>query len=62
MRVFAVCCKYYTDVLKPVTHNILHGATVDMTTEGVEETTVVTAMVLALEEGLELAGNTTVCF
>lgn len=30
-----------------------------MTTEGVEETTVVTATVL---EGLELAGKTTVCF
>lgn len=40
----------------------LHVATVDMTTEGVEETTVVTATVLALEEGLELAGKTTVCF
>lgn len=37
----------------------LHVATVDMTTEGVEETTVVTATVL---EGLELAGKTTVCF
>lgn len=34
-----------------------------MTTEGVEETTVVTATVVAaLEEGLELAGKTTVCF
>lgn len=33
---------------------------VDMTTEGVEETIVVTAMVL--EEGLTLAGKTTVCF
>ena len=32
-----------------------------MTTGGVEETTVVTAMVLALEEGLVLAGKTTVC-
>lgn len=32
-----------------------------MTTEGVEETTEVTATVVALEEGLELAGNTTVC-
>lgn len=38
----------------------LHDATVDMTTDGVEETTVVTAM--ALEEGLELAGKTMVCF
>lgn len=38
----------------------LHVATVDMTVEGVEETTVVTAIVL--EEGLELAGKTTVCF
>lgn len=35
---------------------------VDMTTEGVEETTVVTATVVAFEEGLELAGKTTVCF
>lgn len=33
-----------------------------MTTEGVEETTVVTATVLGFEEGLELAGKTTVCF
>lgn len=39
-----------------------HVATVDMTTEGVEETTVVTATVLGLEDGLELAGKTTVCF
>lgn len=31
----------------------------DITTDGVEETTVVTATVL---EGLELAGKTTVCF
>ena len=37
----------------------LHDATVDMTAEGVAETTVVTATVL---EGLELAGKTTVCF
>lgn len=35
----------------------VHVATVDMTTDGVEETTVVTAM----EEGLVL-GKTTVCF
>lgn len=40
----------------------VHGATVDMTTEGVDETTVVTATALGLVEGLELAGNTTVCF
>lgn len=33
-----------------------------MTTDGVEETTVVTATVLGLVEGLELAGKTTVCF
>lgn len=38
----------------------LHDATVDITTDGEEDTTVVTATVL--EEGLELAGNTTVCF
>lgn len=35
---------------------------VDMTTEGVEETTVVTAMALAVEPGLVLAVNTTACF
>lgn len=40
----------------------LHCVTVDITTDGVEETTVVTATVLALEEVLELAGKTTVCF
>lgn len=40
----------------------LHDATVDMTTEGVEETTVVTATVLGFVEGLELVGKTTVCF
>lgn len=40
----------------------LQDATVDITTDGVEETTVVTATALGLEEGLELAGNTTVCF
>ena len=40
----------------------IHVATVDMTTEGVEETTVVTATVVGLEAGLELAGKTTVCF
>lgn len=39
-----------------------HVATVDITTEGVEDTTVVTATVLTLEEGLVLAGKTTVCF
>lgn len=38
----------------------LHGVTVDITTDGVHDTTVVTATVL--EEGLELAGKTTVCF
>lgn len=39
-----------------------HVATVDMTTDGVEDTTVVTAIAPALEEGLVLAGKTTVCF
>lgn len=34
----------------------------DMTTEGVEETTVVTATVAGTGEGQELAGMTTVCF
>lgn len=40
------------------------GATVDMTTEGAEDTTEVVATVLAPEPepGLELAGMTTVCF
>lgn len=33
-----------------------------MTADGVEETTVVTAMVLGFVEVLELAGKTTVCF
>lgn len=36
--------------------------TVDMTADGVEETTVVTAMALGFVEVLELAGKTTVCF
>lgn len=49
------------DVLYALWMLDLHVATVDMTTEGVEETTEVTATVVALEEGLELAGNTTVC-
>lgn len=40
----------------------LHCATVDMTTAGLEETTVVTATVLGLFEELLLAGKTTVCF
>lgn len=35
---------------------------VDMTTEGVEDTTVVTAMALAVEQGLVLAVKTTACF
>lgn len=35
---------------------------VDMTTEGVEETMVVTATVAGAGEGAELAGMTTVCF
>lgn len=48
--------------LKVLHRKDLHDATVDMTTEGVEETTVVTATVVALAEGLELAGKTTVCF
>lgn len=33
-----------------------------MTTEGVEETTVVTAMAPAVEQGLLLAVRTTACF
>lgn len=33
-----------------------------MTTEGVEDTTVVTAMALAAEQGLVLAVKTTACF
>ena len=35
---------------------------VDMTTEGLEVTMVVTATVFGEEEGAELAGMTTVCF
>lgn len=35
---------------------------VDMSTDGLEETTVVTATVLGAKEGLELAGMNTVCF
>lgn len=37
-------------------------AIVDMTTDGLEETMVVTATVFGAEEGLELAGMNTVCF
>lgn len=33
-----------------------------MTTDGVDDTTVVTATALVLAEGLELAEKTTVCF
>lgn len=33
-----------------------------MTTDGEEETTVVTATVVGLDDGLELAGKTIVCF
>lgn len=33
-----------------------------MTTDGLEETMVVTATVFGAEEGLELAGMNTVCF
>lgn len=40
----------------------IHVATVDMTTDGVDDTTVVTATAPALAEGLELAEKTTVCF
>lgn len=40
----------------------LPWATVDITTEGVEDTTEVTATVFAAEPELEPAGITTVCF
>jgi len=60
LRVCVCSCKLDDCVV--VQSKDLHGAIVDMTTDGVEETTVVTATVLGMEEGPELAGKTTVCF